>query len=140
MVRSLYKGGKHNEFKNFRPLHILPPAEKILEKVIFKQLSEHLILNNLLNEEQFAYQKGKSAEQILMNFTDLIYKKLEENQKVLVVFIDFSKAFDTLTKEIILQRLKSIGVEGAALRWFEDYLSNRNIIGKINEFIIEISG
>lgn len=129
--RPLYKGGKGNDFGNYRPLQILPAIEKILEKVIFNQLSSHLEENSIINKHQFAYQKNRSAELLLQELTDFIYEKLSMNQTVIIVFIDFTKAFDVLVKDVILKKLQWIGINNIALEWFRNYLSDRNITVKL---------
>lgn len=138
LIRPLYKSGKHDDYKNFRPLQILSASEKILEKSVLNQLSNFLKENKIINENQYAYQEKKSAPLLLQKVIDLIYQKLEENKISLLLFIDFTKAFDTLSKEVILKSLRGIGVSGKALNWFSSYLDDREVIVKIENVLSEI--
>ena len=110
---------------NYRPISLLPVISKVVEKIVFSQLYKYFNDNNLLYNSQYGFRKGHSCEYAAMEVTDKIFKYLDNKKLPLAVFLDFSKAFDTINHKILLHKLKYYGVTGAALRWFNDYLTNR---------------
>jgi hypothetical protein len=88
-------------------------------------LSYYLEQNNLLKDCQFGFRQNRSTEQATTLFTDKIKRKVNEGKLVGTVFIDLSKAFDTLSHAKIITKLQSYGVSSVELQWFQDYLFNR---------------
>jgi sarcosine oxidase/L-pipecolate oxidase len=97
----------------------------ILEKIVSKKLLIHLQTNNLLYEHQYGFLPKRATEHNLMQVTNFITSALNDEMFCLGVFIDLRKAFDVCSHKILLKKLKSLGVDGIALKWFESYLSNR---------------
>ena len=81
--------------------------------------------NSILYENQFGFQKGKSTHFAIMLLTDKITEGLDRGECLIGVFLDFSKAFDTVDHDILLETLGKYGIQGVELQWFCDYLSNR---------------
>ena len=81
---------------NFRPISLLPCISKIIEKCVFKQIFEYFEENNLLYGSQYGYRKNHSTETACLELVDKLYKQLDDNQSPFCVFIDLSKAFDTI--------------------------------------------
>ena len=88
-------------------------------------MSAYLENNSLLNEHQFGFRKRRSTELTSALFTDKIKKKVNEGKLVGCVFIDLSKAFDTLSHAKLITKLRSYGILNKELDWFEDYLFDR---------------
>ena len=124
-VLPFYKSNDETELGNYRPISILPCFSKILERIVYNRLYKHLTSNNILYKKQFGFQKGHSTEHAILQLTDQISKSFEKNLFTLGVFIDLSKAFDTVDHDILLSKLKNYGVKGNNLKWFESYLKNR---------------
>ena len=91
-----------------------------------KYLIEYITTNNILSTNQYGFQKGKSTQDALINFSKLLYEQLDQSNHVLSIFIDFSKAFDTVPHDILLKKLDHYGIRGEVKQWFQDYLSNRS--------------
>ena len=98
----------------------------LCRKVVAARLNKHLSDNNLLEPHQSAYRKGHSTETATLKVHNDIQCALGENRCVLLVSIDLSAAFDTVSHQRLLQTLESLGVTGSALKWFETYLSLRS--------------
>ena len=124
-VTPLHKGGTKEDYNNFRPISVLPILSKILERAVHQQLIAYLEENRFLSSFQFGYRKGRSTELATILLTDNIRKAVEEGNLVGVLFIDLSKAFDTLSHSIMLEKLKSFGILNNEHDWLNSYLFNR---------------
>ena len=92
---------------------------------MYNRIYKHLKENNILNEKQFGFQSGYSINDAIAQLVDKIFDSFEKEQFTLGVFIDLSKAFDTVDHSILLKKLKLYGITDKNLAWFESYLSNR---------------
>ena len=110
---------------NYRPISILPVYSKILEKIICKQLNEHLNLHKILSVSQFGFQQKKGAQDALFKFSDQSFKALNDSLVILGIFIDFSKAFDTINHNILLQKLRDYNFDSHSISLIQNYLTNR---------------
>lgn len=131
LIRPIYKSGPKNDCNNYRPIAILPVIEKVLEEIIVRRLNEFLTKFKIINPNQYGFQKGKNINQLLGNFSNYINTQLGKHQHCLVLFIDFSKAFDTLSHSNLLNKLERTGVRGNCLEWFRNYLNSRTYKVKI---------
>ena len=132
------KSKPYNIIKNYRPISIIPAISKVIEKLVHHQLSSYLENNNLLHESQFGFRKGRSTELAATLFTDNVKRKVDEGKLVGAVFLDLTKAFDTLNHGTLLNKLESYGVENIELQWFQDYLFNRSQQVHYKECISEV--
>ena len=96
----------------------MPCFSKILEEIMYNRLYKNLTKNNLLFEKQFGFRKGHSTEHVLIELVNRIYNSFNENKYTLGVFIDLSKAFDTVNYNILLKKIKLYGIEKSNLKWF----------------------
>ena len=110
---------------NFRPISLLPCISKIIEKCVFKQIFEYFEENKLLYSSQYGYRKNHSTETACLELIDKLYKQLDDNQSPFCVFIDLSKAFDTINHNILIAKLKYYGFDQSALSWLKSYLADR---------------
>ena len=90
-----------------------------------KFLVHFLDSNKILSGSQYGFQRGKSTEDVLTQFSKNIYNQLNQSNSVLSIFIDFSKAFDTVPHNILLDKLEHYGIRNNVLKWFSNYLANR---------------
>lgn len=134
IIRPIYKNKKHNDPTNYRPISILNTLEKILEKVVHTQITNHVVQNNIISSQQYGYQKGKSSEVCLDTFANYVNDLLNKKEHVLTLYVDFTKAFDVLLYRVIMKQLHQIGVRDVELKWFESYLTNRKAeVGVLGE-------
>ena len=119
------KGGDAADPTNYRPIATLSVLSQVFEKLIFKQLNYYIEKQNILFQYQFGFRKGHSTAQAIAELTDTLRKAIDNNLYTCGIFLDFSKAFDTVNHEILLKKLESYGVRGLPLRWFNSYLRNR---------------
>ena len=123
-VTLLFKKGSDSELGNYRPISVLPCFSKILEKIMYNRLYKHLKEKDILYKKQFGFQQKHSTEHAILQLIDQVNNSFERNQFTLGIFIDLSKAFDTVDHKILISKLKNYGVTGNNLKWFESYLNN----------------
>lgn len=125
-VIPVHKKGDKTDVNNYRPISVLPAFSKIFEKAISNRLKNYLETNGLISKYQHGFRSNHSTESAILQFTNNIYTSLERKQYVVGVFMDLSKAFDTINHQILISKLRHIGVRGLALRLFESYITNRS--------------
>lgn len=128
VVRPVYKRkGEKDNCSNYRPISLLPVIEKIMEKVVMKQLSRFVRENDVIDKKQYGFQRGKSADMLLEDFGNFVNSSLNKKMHVLLLFADFEKAFDVINHKTLIQILETVGIRGQALVFFESYLRNRKM-------------
>ena len=126
------KEGDHEEASNNRPISLLPILSKVCEKVALDQLTSYLREKQRLASNQSGNKKWDSTETSLVSSTDAILRAIDQTKVTAVVYLDMSKAFDSIKHEILLNKLKNIGLSSSALTWFCSYLSQRSQVVRIN--------
>ena len=125
-VKPLFKNGDPALFTNYRPISLLPSMSKIFEYVIFHQLFDYMSINNLITIEQFGFRTGHSTELAAIQLVDHLTKQMDMGEVPTNIYIDLSKAFDTLDHSILLAKLNYYGVCGLENILFREYLSGRH--------------
>ena len=95
-------------------------------------MTKYLENNNILSKSQFGYRKRHSTELATLLLTDEIGREIDSGKLVGAIFIDLSKAFDTLSHSILISKMQSYGIRGAALQWFTDYLFDRSLMCEVD--------
>ena len=124
-VSPIFKSGDKDNVSNYLPISILPVFSKVLERIMYNRVYNHLDCKPLLYEKQFGFQKNNSTEYAILQLTRDITDSFEKGEFILAVFMDLSKAFDTVDHQILIKRLQYYGIDGTALEWFKSYFSNR---------------
>ena len=115
-----------DKMNNYRPVNNLVFFSKLIERVVQKRLDEHMTINNLHCDTQFAYKKNHNTETMVLGMTNDILTGFDDNMCTIILFLDLSAAFDTVDIEKLLGILEQeIGVTGIALKWFRSYLTGR---------------
>jgi len=115
-----------DELKNYRPVSNLPYLSKLIEKVVVKQLDDHMLDNSLYRSDQSAYRRFHSTETALVKIMDSLLCAMDNKKCNLLVLLDQSAAFDTVNQDLMLQRLESsYGITSDALQWLSSYLKGR---------------
>ena len=97
----------------------------MFEKLMCARLDSYLKSNNILCTNQFGFRKNSNTLDANIEFLDCVYSSLDKKQSTIAVFLDFSKAFDTVNHEILMSKLQHNGIIGVMLSWFKSYLCNR---------------
>jgi len=124
-VIPIHKKDNQSIFGNYRPISILPSISKIFEKVMHHQIDTYFRINDLFFQSQHGFRKHHSCETAAIELTDRIIQLLDLNQSPFAIFLDLSKAFDTIDHHILLSKLSHYGFEPQALSLMESYLSER---------------
>lgn len=138
VVHPIFKNGDKKSVSNYRPISVLPAISKVLEKIINKRLIKYLESLNLLAPNQYGFRRGKSTEDAVSSLTNHVISKLDKKLKCLGIFIDISKAFDTVCTSHLLKTLETFGIRGHTHKIFENYLSDRTQCVKINDEISDL--
>ena len=129
----LFKSKSPETLNNYRPISLLITASKILEKIIYKRTYNFLVKSKQLFVSQYGFRQNHSCNDAVNELGMYILKNIEENKYTVSIFLDLSKAFDTLDHEILLQKMSKYGIRGLTNDWFLSYLSNRKIKCKLND-------
>ena len=124
-VAPIHKGGSREVMDNYRPISRLPCLAKVLETLVNGQLKYFLLNSSILSTHQSGFRANHSTTTAVTLVTNDITTALDSRKHCAVLFVDLSKAFDTVDHHLLLNSLSSIGLDRAACEWFQDYLSSR---------------
>ncbi len=133
ILKSLIRTRISIKISNLRLISNLSYISKLTEKAVFQQLNNHFSINKLYPKLHSAYRKYHSTETALLKVTNDILLNMNSQRVSLLVLLYLSAAFDTIDHSILLNRLKyNLAINGAALSWFESYLTNRKLYVSIS--------
>ena len=130
----IFKSGLKDEAGNYRPISLLTSFSKIFERIMYTRISNFFKTQKLFYELQFGFRENHSTEMSIITLMDRIISALEKGHYTVGIFLDFSKAFDTVNHEILLSKLNKYGIRGVANDWIRSYLSNRQQYALINNY------
>ena len=133
LSKLFHKANEKCLFENYRPISVLTCFSKLLEKIMYKRLISYIEKQNILSKHQYGFRKDRSTEHAIIELTDKISKAIDEGKYTIGIFLDLSKAFDTVNHEILLKKLEHYGIRGNCLKWFENYLHERTQILKFRD-------
>lgn len=131
IVSPIYKSGCRDEVINYRPISLITNLSKIIEKLIKTRLNSFMQKYNILSKSQFGFREGMSTQNAVLELTNYVYGALDRSKPTLGVFIDLSKAFDTVNHSILLSTLENIGIRGNANKLLKSYLTDRKQMVRI---------
>ena len=124
-VIPIYKKNEDYLFENYRPISVLPSISKVIERVMHSQVEKYFSENNLFFENQYGFRKSHSTELSALELINRVLTCMDNREIPLAIFIDLSKAFDTIDHKILLSKLHYYGIKHGAWKLFESYLHNR---------------
>jgi hypothetical protein len=134
-VIPIHKKGSTNSAVNFRPISLVSSIGKVMERVIVNQLTSFLTARNLISSSQYGFQQRSStAIQLLNSHHDWL---LNQNSYIStdVIYLDYAKAFDSVSHSKLIHKLRSYGINQDLLRWITNYLSNRTQAVSVNNVV-----
>ena len=115
-VVPLHKEGDSEMASNNRPISLLVQAN---------QYTEYLTKHKVMTKHQSGNRKNHFTETLNIGVTDMLLEAMDNKQLSIVVFLDMSKAFDSVCYDMLLQRILNLGVSPAVHKWFKSYLTDR---------------
>ena len=133
-ITPIFKKGNPQFLQNYRPISTLPCFGKLFEKVLYTRLYKFCISKNILYENQYGFRSHHSTSHAINYSVDKILCNIENKNHVLGIFIDLSKAFDTISHEKLLSKLENYGIRGNPLALLQSYMSNRQQLTHFNGY------
>lgn len=131
-IAPIFKAGNKLLVANYRPVSILSTLNKIFEKCIYKRLDNFLSHCNIISENQFGFMKSRDTQQAALKFVVDILSIYTTGECAAGLFLDFSKAFDTIDRKRLLFKAYRCGIRGPILNLLDSYLSSRFHYTSIN--------
>ena len=110
---------------NYRPISVLPALSKIFEKYMFNQLMLYISFHDVFTPNQYDFRSGKNTTDCLVDLLEQITKSIDNGEFAITLFLDLSKAFDTVNHSILLSKLSYYGIKGLENLSFKSYLQQR---------------
>ena len=125
---AIYKGNKldPDDPINYRPISILNSTNKVFERLLHNQLYPYLEINNLIPSMQYGYRKNLSTCHAVLDFAREIENVVDKGQVAIAIFMDLSKAFDTVDRTLLHEKLNELGILGKSSDLIYDYMTNRH--------------
>ena len=124
-VTPLYKKQENYLMNNYRPISILPSVSKVFERIMHNQIYQYFTKNSLFYKSQYGFRRQHSTEFAALELIDRIIIEMDSNKFPVNIYMDLSKAFDTLDHHILLHKLKHYGFSIKSLDLMKNYLTNR---------------
>ena len=125
-VVPLFKSGDKALFSNYRPVSVLPCFSTFLERIMFNRIFAYLDDFGVLSDNQYGFRTKYSTSLALVDMCDKISSAIDRKEHAIGVFLDLSKAFDTVNHHILFEKLEYYGIRGLALDWVKSYFSERS--------------
>ena len=132
IIIPIHKTGDKSNSSNYRPISLLPSISKLFEINMKRRLLDYLSKFQILASSQYGFRKKHNTVDAVLDILNNIQNLTSNKQQCLGLFIDFKKAFDTVSFPIMLNKLNSIGIRGKPYEWFYSYLNSRNAATFIN--------
>ncbi|GAB0209549.1 mitochondrial enolase superfamily member 1 [Grus japonensis] len=124
-VTPIYKKGQKEDPGNYRPVSLTSVPGKVMEQIIFSVLTRQVQDNQGIRPSQHGFMKGRSCLNNLISFYDQVTCLVDEGKAVDVIYLDFSKAFDTVSHSILLEKLEAHGLDRCTLHWVKNWLEGQ---------------
>jgi hypothetical protein len=124
-ISPIYKGDAKDNVGNYKPISVLSVISKVFERIVFDQLYSYFTENDRLHKNQSGFRKCHSTMTALTDATIEWFANMAQGKLNAVIYIDLAKAFDTISHEILLEKLHIYGVDTNSLSWFQSYLHDR---------------
>ena len=132
-VTPVFKIDDPHLITNYRPISLLPNFSKFFERMMHYRITAFLNEHNILSDSQFGFRKKHSTSLALIHLMNMLSTSIDNGKPTIGVFLDLSKAFDTLDHNILVSKLECYGIRGLCLDWIKSYLTNRKQFVQFND-------
>ncbi|KAK4810689.1 hypothetical protein QYF61_007489 [Mycteria americana] len=123
-VTPIYRKGQKEDPGNYKPVSLTLVLGKVMEQIILSAITRHVQDDQAIRPSQHGFMKGRSCLTNLISFYDKVTRLVDEGKAVDVVYLDFSKAFDTVSHSIFLEKLAAQGLDGHTPHWAQRVVVN----------------
>lgn len=140
-VKAVFKKGNKTDPSNYRPISLISSFSKLFERVMATRLMEYLETNQLLDDAQHGFRSGKSVVTAGSELIESIITALDRGDNTVGIFMDLTKAFDSVCHDKLICTLQGLGISGRSLNWFGSYLQGRkqyveiSYVNKLNKIV-----
>ena len=127
-VISIFKSSDSSLLTNYRSVSVLPVFSKLLDKVVYNRILKYLDKHGILFKNQYGFRKGHSTSFALLHLFEKISSAIDRREHTVGIFLDLSKAFDTVNFNILFDKLEHYGIRGIALNWIKDHFSRSQFV------------
>lgn len=138
IIKPIFKKGDRNKPENYRPISIITNITKVFEMVLRERINNYLKKFDILSPKQFGFREGKSTQDAITYFTTEMNKALDDGHPAIGIFLDLSKAFDTVNHLQLLEALEDIGIRGPTNQLLKSYLERRKQYVQIQEQLSDV--
>ena len=124
-VAPVFKAGEVTKVNNYRPISILSTINKIFEMLTFKRMMTFIEYHNIISNLQYGFIKGRSTTQAIFRFVSDVMKTFHSKTYTIALFLDLTKAFDTVNRDILMHKLSLYGFRGVTNMFLSSYMTNR---------------
>ena len=121
----IHKSGNKTEPGNYRPVSLTPIIAKLFESIMKKYIEAHVERYQILSEYQHGFRKGHSTSSNLISFTNDLANLANDSKSISIIYTDLRKAFDSVPHDLLLKKLKHLGIAGLTHRWLQSFLTDR---------------
>ena len=120
---------------DYRPISLLSLVSKLLEKHVHQILIDYLFSVGLISDSQFGFLPGRSTTTALVTVSQFILSSLDHSVPVCGLFLDVKKAFDSVSHQLLLDKLLALNLSSSLYSWFTSYLSDRQQSVRVGDSI-----
>jgi Reverse transcriptase (RNA-dependent DNA polymerase) len=124
-VIPIHKSGNVNKCENYRPVSLTSTVCKVMEKIVLDRIHYYVSKLCPLSDSQFGFRINRSCSSQLVSYTDLLTKAIDKGLCVDVVYLDFSKAFDRVSHDKLIQKMHQRKIPLTITKWVQAFLAER---------------
>ncbi len=126
VIVPVFKGGDRSQPSSYRPISLTPIVMKIFERVVRKQMINFISTKDMFNPSQHGFREGRSCLSALLTVYDNVISMLTNVKSIDMIYLDFAKAFDKVDHNILMHKVRDLGITGKLGIWLNSFLSNRS--------------